>query len=98
MQKRRQPGAPPPLLRAPLRNTGIADRFDNIATTLELAEANPFRVRAYRNASRLLRRYGKEIGDLLVEGANLAELPFSLTEMRSLLTRRRTVVRGRAAA
>ena len=62
-------------LRAPLRNSEIADRFDDIATMLELGEANPFRVRAYRNASRLLRRYGREAADMIAEGADLTKLP-----------------------
>jgi DNA polymerase (family 10) len=63
--------APP--LKAPLHNMEIADRFDDIATMLELGEANPFRVRAYRNASRLLRRYGREVSEM--EADALAELP-----------------------
>lgn len=62
-------------LRSPLRNVEIADRLDDIATMLELSEANPFRVRAYRNASRLLRRYGKEASEMVAKGENLAELP-----------------------
>lgn len=62
-------------LRAPLRNSEIADRFDDIATMLELSDANPFRVRAYRNASRLLRRYGREASDMIAEGESLTKLP-----------------------
>jgi DNA polymerase (family 10) len=61
------------VLRAPLHNSEIADRFDDIAAMLELSQANPFRVRAYRNASRLLRRYGREASEM--ESASLAELP-----------------------
>ena len=64
-----------PMLRAPLHNIEIADRFDDIATMLELSEANPFRVQAYRNASRLLRRYGREASEMIAQGASLAELP-----------------------
>jgi DNA polymerase (family 10) len=64
-----------PALRAPLRNSEIADRFDDIATMLDLGEANQFRVRAYRNASRFLRRYGREASEMIAEGDDLAELP-----------------------
>ena len=64
-----------PALKAPLRNIEIADRFDDIATMLDLGEANQFRVRAYRNASRLLRRYGREASEMIAEGTDLAELP-----------------------
>jgi DNA polymerase (family X) len=62
-------------VRSPLRNSEIADQLDDIATMLELAGANQFRVRAYRNASRLLRRYGREVSDMLAGGEKLAELP-----------------------
>jgi DNA polymerase (family 10) len=62
-------------LRSPLRNSEIADRFDDIATMLELGSANPYRVRAYRNASRLLRRYGREASEMLAQGEDLDALP-----------------------
>jgi DNA polymerase (family 10) len=62
-------------LDAPLRNNEVADRFDDIAIMLELSGANPFRVRAYRNASRLLRRYGREVADMIAGGEDLSELP-----------------------
>ncbi len=67
--------APPERIRSPLRNSEIADRLDDIATMLELTNANPFRVRAYRNASRLLRRHGREVSDMLAAGDALSELP-----------------------
>ena len=60
---------------APLHNSEIAERFDDIASMLELGEANPFRVRAYRNAARLLRRYGREASDIIAAGEDLAKLP-----------------------
>ena len=62
-------------LRSALRNAEIADRLDDMATMLELASANPFRVRAYRNASRFVRRHGREMSDMISAGENLAELP-----------------------
>lgn len=60
---------------APLRNSEIADRFDDIATMLDLGGANLFRIRAYRNAARFLRRYGREAADMIAAGGDLAELP-----------------------
>ena len=45
-------------------NSDIADRFDEIADLLEIEGANPFRIRAYRNASRMLRSLGVEIAEM----------------------------------
>ena len=36
----------------PVRNAEIAAIFDEITDLLEIESANPFRVRAYRNAAR----------------------------------------------
>jgi DNA polymerase (family 10) len=63
------------LLKVPLRNSEIADRFDDITTMLDLSGANPFRIRAYQNASRLLRRYGREASEMIAKGEDLAQLP-----------------------
>lgn len=62
-------------VRAPARNTEVADAFDEIADLLELEEANPFRVRAYRNAARMLRGLGTEVSQMLARGEDLSELP-----------------------
>jgi DNA polymerase (family 10) len=40
----------------PVHNTDIAGIFDEIADFLEIEGANPFRVRAYRNAARTAAR------------------------------------------
>lgn len=61
--------------RAPARNAEIADAFDEIADLLELEQENPFRIRAYRNAARLLRGLGTEISQMLARGEDLSELP-----------------------
>jgi len=45
----------------PIHNADIADIFDEIADLLEIEGANPFRVRAYRNAARTLRGLGTEV-------------------------------------
>ncbi|HUZ75394.1 MAG TPA: DNA polymerase/3'-5' exonuclease PolX [Stellaceae bacterium] len=56
-------------------NPEIAQSLDDIADLLELEEANPFRVRAYRNAARVVRSLGKEVGEILADGEQAAKLP-----------------------
>jgi len=58
-----------------VQNAEIADRFEQLADLLELQGANPFRVRAYRNAARFIRGHSRSLADLLDEGADLAGLP-----------------------
>jgi len=57
------------------RNEDIARAFDEIADIHELEGDNPFRIRAYRNASRVLRGLSAEVGEMLRQGKNLDELP-----------------------
>ena len=59
----------------PIHNEDIARAFDEIADLLEIEEANPFRVRAYRNAARSLRALEQEVVNLVVEEADLTKLP-----------------------
>ena len=59
----------------PVHNAEIADQFEQLADLLELEGANPFRVRAYRNAARYIRGHARSLADLLAEGVDLAELP-----------------------
>ncbi len=58
-----------------VQNAEIADRFEHLADLLELEGANAFRVRAYRNAARLIRGHARSLAEMLEEGADLAELP-----------------------
>jgi DNA polymerase (family 10) len=58
-----------------VQNAEIADRFEQLADLLELQGANPFRVRAYRNAARFIRGHSRSLAELLDEGADLADLP-----------------------
>lgn len=58
-----------------VHNQDIADIFEEIADLLEIEEANPFRVRAYRNAARTIRGLSRELADLLAEGKDLTRLP-----------------------
>ena len=48
---------------------------DELGDLLEIEAANPFRVRAYRNAARTLRGLGREVAELLSEGYDLTKLP-----------------------
>ena len=58
-----------------ITNAEIADTFERLADLLELQEANPFRVRAYRNAARVIDNYPRPLTDLVEQGADLDELP-----------------------
>jgi DNA polymerase (family X) len=55
-------------------NAEIAQALDDLADLLELDEANPFRVRAYRNAARVVRGLASEISAMLAKGSDLSEL------------------------
>lgn len=59
----------------PVHNDEIADIFEQLADLLEIDEANPFRVRAYRNAARILRGLPEEAAVLIERGEDLSELP-----------------------
>ncbi|MGE5147947.1 MAG: DNA polymerase/3'-5' exonuclease PolX [Candidatus Eiseniibacteriota bacterium] len=56
-------------------NADIAAALDEIADLLELEDANAFRIRAYRNAARLLRDLRAEVTTMLAEGKKLSDLP-----------------------
>ena len=59
----------------PIHNEDIAAIFDEMADLLEVESANPFRVRAYRNAARTVRGYGREMAELVSEDFDLTTLP-----------------------
>jgi len=59
----------------PIRNADIADIFDRIADYLEIEGENPFKIRAYRNASRTIQGLGPEVKDLVAGGERLTGLP-----------------------
>ena len=58
-----------------VHNEDIATIFEEIADLLEIEDANPFRVRAYRNAARTLRGLAKEVGDMVAKGEEITLLP-----------------------
>jgi DNA polymerase (family X) len=59
----------------PVHNADIAAIFDEIADLLEIESANPFRVRAYRNAARTLRDLKREVAAMIAEREDVTELP-----------------------
>ncbi|HTO49795.1 MAG TPA: DNA polymerase/3'-5' exonuclease PolX [Burkholderiales bacterium] len=59
----------------PVHNADIAGVFDEIADLLEIQEANPFRVRAYRNAARTVENLSLELAGAVGSGQRLPKLP-----------------------
>ncbi|MGC5887472.1 DNA polymerase/3'-5' exonuclease PolX [Ralstonia pseudosolanacearum] len=62
-------------------NQAIAAIFNEIADLLEVEEANPFRVRAYRNAARVVEGLTEGVDAMLARGADLTELPAIGTDL-----------------
>ncbi|QQK04410.1 DNA polymerase/3'-5' exonuclease PolX [Burkholderia sp. Bp9017] len=59
----------------PIHNAECAAVFAEIADMLEIQGANPFRVRAYRNAARTIADYGRDIPTLIANGGDLGQIP-----------------------
>ncbi len=59
----------------PIHNQDIADIFEKVADLLEIEGANPFRVRAYRNAARVVADMSQSLADLAAQGEDLTRLP-----------------------
>jgi DNA polymerase (family 10) len=59
----------------PIHNADIAAILGEIADLLEIQQANPFRVRAYRNAARIVGGLGREVRALVERGEDLTQLP-----------------------
>src|SRR5881398_3496678 len=59
-----------------MQNPDIARVFDEVADLLEIQDANPFRVRAYRNAARTIRDFPEPIAELVRSRTkDLTEIP-----------------------
>ena len=58
-----------------MQNPDIARLFDEVADLLEIQSQNPFRVRAYRNAARVVRDFPRPLQEEVRQGADLTELP-----------------------
>jgi DNA polymerase (family 10) len=56
----------------PIHNSEIATLFDHVADLLEIQNANPFRVRAYRNAALTIRDLSQSVADMYAAGEDLA--------------------------
>jgi len=59
----------------PIHNADIAAIFEEIADLLEIQGANQFRIRAYRNAARILSDLPQEVRLLVEQGDDLTRLP-----------------------
>lgn len=59
----------------PVHNVDIAAIFEQIADLLEIEDANPFRVRAYRRAARSVGECGVELSALVRRGEALPKIP-----------------------
>jgi DNA polymerase (family 10) len=64
----------PPEAMAFIQNADIARVFDEIATLLELADENPFKVRAYRNAAQEVEALSFDIASRLAKGEELPKI------------------------
>jgi DNA polymerase (family X) len=59
----------------PIHNYDISDIFERVADLLEIEGANPFRVRAYRNAARVVSGTSQSLADLVAREEDLTKLP-----------------------
>lgn len=75
----RRPGratpAPAPAGKPTGTNDAIVAIFNEIADLLDISGANPFRIRAYRNAARTLSGLSEDAGAMLARGVDLTALP-----------------------
>ncbi len=58
-----------------ITNTEIAHQFETLADLLEIQDANPFRVAAYRSAAAIIKVYPHRMCALLDRGEDLSRLP-----------------------
>ena len=54
-----------------MTNAEIAEVFEHIAEILEIKGENPFKIRAYLNASAAISRLGENLSDIIIEGKDL---------------------------
>ncbi len=58
-----------------MENLDIARTLEDLADLLEIQGANPFRIRAYRNAVRTVEGHGRSLQSMVEAGEDLTELP-----------------------
>jgi len=56
-------------------NGDIAAMFRKLAELLSIEDANPFRIRAYRQAAQVIDAQPRPVASMLAEGADLSDLP-----------------------
>lgn len=59
----------------PIHNVDIAQQFETTADLLEIKGENPFRIRAYRNAARVVEDLPHELATMVEAETDLTELP-----------------------
>ncbi len=69
------PRGAPANAQAPVQNADIARAFEETADLLELGNENPFRVRAYRNAARIVGDLRLNVAATLAAGDDLPKIP-----------------------
>jgi DNA polymerase (family 10) len=62
-------------IRHPLSNAEVGSAFREFADLLEIGGANPFRVRAYRNAIKTIQGLTRPLKSMVQDGEDLTELP-----------------------
>ena len=72
--------------RMPAHNADITAIFEEIADLLEIEDANPFRIRAYRNAARTLGDLPQDARQLVERGGDLTRLPGIGTDLAGKIT------------
>jgi len=58
----------------PIQNMDVADIFNKYANLLEIEDANPFRVRSYRNAARVVSGLPRNLTDMVKKKEDLTKL------------------------
>lgn len=71
-KKQPTPGARPA---GGIHNADVAAAFEEMADLLEIEEESPFRVRAYRNAARVIGELGRDVAERVAAGEDLTDLP-----------------------
>jgi DNA polymerase (family 10) len=71
---------------APLENVEIAQALREVADLLDIQGANPFRVRAYRNAARTVDNLTSSLAEMVEADADLTELPTIGTDLAAYIT------------
>jgi DNA polymerase (family 10) len=59
----------------PVQNSDVSDIFNKMADLLGIEGANPFRVRAYLDAARVISGLPRNVSDMIKSEKDLAELP-----------------------